>query len=119
MQDNAPIHTSKAVAKWFLDFSIPITDWPPFSPDLNPIENVWFQLKKTVLELHPELVGATGKSEEDIQALERALVEAWDALPDKLFENLVKSMKKRVVVADFGGSKIEGANLLPGIVHGI
>jgi hypothetical protein len=39
----------------------------------------------------------TGKSEEDIKALENALIEAWEALPDSLFESLVKSVQKRVI----------------------
>jgi hypothetical protein len=49
--------------------------WPPYSPDLNPIEHVWWALKK-VVELHPELLGATGKSEADIEVLIQALREA-------------------------------------------
>ena len=96
VHDNAPIHTANAVKKWFEEMDIPFTDWPPYSPDLNPIENAWALLKKKVLEMHPELEHVTGKSEEDIQELERALIEAWEALPDSLFENLVKSMPKRV-----------------------
>jgi len=49
-------------------------------------------LKRKVLELHPELEFCTGKSEEDIRALENALIKAWEALPDSLFELLVKSV---------------------------
>lgn len=36
MQDNARIHTAKAVAKWLSETGIPVLDWPPYSPDLNP-----------------------------------------------------------------------------------
>src|SRR5204862_6870247 len=67
VHDNAPIHTANAVKKWFEEMDIPFTDWPPYSPDLNPIENAWALLKKKVLEMHPELEHVTGKSEEDIQ----------------------------------------------------
>jgi transposase len=41
MQDNAPIHTAKKVTKWFEDRGIPVLNWAPYSPDLNPIEHVW------------------------------------------------------------------------------
>src|SRR5258706_5840313 len=39
MQDNAPIHTAGLVTEWFQNHEIETCDWPPYSPDLNPIEN--------------------------------------------------------------------------------
>jgi len=75
--------------------AIPLVDWPPYSPDLNPIEHVWFVLKKKVLELHPEL-NNMGKGEDAIEALEQALIEAWEAIPSSLFEQLADSMPNRV-----------------------
>jgi transposase len=80
MQDNASIHTSHAVKQWFREIGIPLLDWPPYSLDLNPIEHIWFHLKKKVLELHPELEFANGKSEEDLEALENALVDVTDRI---------------------------------------
>ncbi len=40
-QDNAAIHTSALTKEWFFNESIMLMDWPPVSPDLNPIENLW------------------------------------------------------------------------------
>jgi transposase len=96
MQDNASIHTARVVRQWFADMAIPLTDWPPYSPDLNPIEQVWFHMKAWVMENYPELENASGVSEEDIEKLEKALIEAWDALPSLLFESLIDSMEQRV-----------------------
>jgi transposase len=96
MQDNASIHTAKAVKQWFKDMGIPLLDWPLYSLDLNPIEQVWIHLKRKVLELYPELEFATRKAEEDLVFLEKALIEAWQALLASLFESLVKSMPKRI-----------------------
>jgi transposase len=39
MQDNASIHTAHKVKDWFEENGIQTTDWPPYSPDLNPIEH--------------------------------------------------------------------------------
>jgi transposase len=39
MQDNASIHTAQKVKDWFVEQRVRCTDWPPYSLDLNPIEN--------------------------------------------------------------------------------
>jgi transposase len=95
MHDNASIHTAHAVTNWFIDMGIPLADHPPFSPDMNPIEHLWFHLKKQVQLLHPELANM-GKGENDLIALEQALIEAWQAIPTEIFQKVLDSMPKRV-----------------------
>jgi transposase len=94
MQDNAPIHTSHIVRNWFTEQSIPVVDWPPYSPDLNPIEHIWWHLKNKVLELYPELE-QMGNGEDAKEALENALIKAWDAIDDSIIKSCLESMPRR------------------------
>ena len=51
--DNDPKHTSKVVAKWLKDNKVKVLEWPPQSPDFNPIENLCAELKKCVRAWRP------------------------------------------------------------------
>ena len=54
--DNDPTHTFKVVAKWLKDNKVKVLEWPSQSPqsqNLNPIENLWTELKKRVRARRP------------------------------------------------------------------
>lgn len=51
LHDGAPCHRTKTVSQWLTNSGIEVVGpWPGNSPDLNPIENAWQQLKAKVAQ---------------------------------------------------------------------
>lgn len=97
MQDNASIHTARKVKAWFAERGITyITDWPPYSPDLNPIEHIWWHLECRLCEMFPEVAADKSESEYSRQRLESCLQSAFDTLDKSLFDKLYESMPRRI-----------------------
>ena len=95
MQDNARIHTARMVKKWFEDNAIPVIEWPPYSPDLNPIEHCWRHIKEWVHEHYPELIEMKGDVEEIKKRMIEALQDAWAHINDEFLMALIASMTAR------------------------
>jgi len=48
-QDQSSIHDSRVVQEWLSrQADIEILDWPPRAPDINPIKNMWSEVKRTM-----------------------------------------------------------------------
>ena len=48
MDDNARPHRAHVVNDYLEDNGIERLDWPPCSPDLNPIEHAWDALQRQI-----------------------------------------------------------------------
>jgi transposase len=55
MQDNTPGHAQLTIKEMRERGICPIF-WPPFSPDLNPIETVWNKMKDWMAKYYPEMM---------------------------------------------------------------
>jgi hypothetical protein len=96
-QDNASIHNSRSTKNWFSEQHILVLDWPSRSPDLNPIENLWGILVRSVYK--------NGRQFNSVSELKAAIKKAWTEIPDETLQKLVNSMRNRIfeVVLNKGG----------------
>jgi hypothetical protein len=99
-QDNDPKHTATLTKKYFLDNDYDLDSifcWPPQSPDLNPIEQVWHHLK---LKLSAYPTKAKG-----VHELWERVEEQWDTFTKEDCERYINSMQARVkaVIKTKGG----------------
>ena len=87
-QDNSSVHTSKIVKNWLKKNKIPVLPWPSQSPDLNPIENLWADLKKRVYRKNHNI---TSK-----KVLWNVIQEEWEATPLETCKRLIESIPERL-----------------------
>ncbi|GFW58970.1 transposable element Tc1 transposase [Trichonephila clavipes] len=86
MDDNAPCHRTVVFEQLLESEDIERMDWLARSPDLNPIEHVWFLGRRLAARTLPLVM---------IRKLRLALQDEWAAMPQQLIDNLILSMGRR------------------------
>jgi transposase/uncharacterized coiled-coil protein SlyX len=85
LQDNDPKHKSSLVHTWLFNHGIQCIDFPTYSPDLNPIENLWNDLARRVENFQAETM----------EELQDIVAEEWKKTPKRFLRKLARSMPAR------------------------
>ncbi len=92
MHDNAPSHAAKNTSVSLAAMGIKgekLMVWPPSSPDLNPIENLWRILKRKIYEGGRQLASK--------QQLWEAILTSCKEIQAETLQKLTSSMNARIV----------------------
>jgi transposase len=87
LHDNDPgRHKSHVLRTWMHNNYVRPLDFPPYSPDLNPIENLWADMDKRM----------ANKRADTKEALEKLVEAEWAATSKDFYNKLASSMPKRI-----------------------
>jgi hypothetical protein len=79
--DNDPKHTAKATKEWLRKKFL---EWPSQSLDLNPIEDLWRELKVPIAQRQPQ----------NLKDLEKVCMEEWAKIPAAVCANFVNKLQE-------------------------
>lgn len=96
MHDNAQVHIYHRILKMLEKAGIELLKWPPYFPDLNPIEYISPILQNDLHKHHPHLATMTGAPKKIKTALIPALKHYWDLIETSVFQNLARTMSNKV-----------------------
>jgi transposase len=86
--DNDPKHTSKKAKNLLRNKPFEVMTWPSQSPDLNPIEHLWFHVKKRLASYETPPTS--------IHVLWTRVEVEWEKIEPSVCQGLIASMPKRV-----------------------
>src|SRR5438045_6308248 len=97
MEDNAPVH-KKVCIPARTELGMTVLEWPPNSPDLNPIENIWSYMK--------DIIGKDYGEVSSVAEMKRIVRSMWENFKDEQWDKLIESLSERIaaVIAVKGGS---------------
>ena len=87
MQDGATPHRANVTNTWLEHNNIDVMDLPAYSPDLNPIENIWGIMTQQIYQ--------NSRQYQCIETLTQNVLKSWDEIDEVVIDNLVDSMTNR------------------------
>lgn len=90
MHDNVRLHRTANIEEYFQAIQVQKMKWPPQSPDLNPIENVWGIVSQKLNRLIDEF----GEAQTADELFDR-VVDCATSIPPETFANLYASLPNR------------------------
>ena len=86
--DNAPPHKAKITQEVLMNSKISVLEWRLFSPDINPIENIWWIFKQKVQQCNSTT----------LEELQVAIMDIWqnDASLNEACKAVIDSMPRRI-----------------------
>lgn len=95
LHDNDKKFHSKVVTEWCHEHGVNNMEFPAYSPDLNPIENLWAILKARVENRNPR----------DVEELKEVILAEWKSIEKDICARLAGSMIRRcqAVIDNEGG----------------
>ena len=90
-QDNARPHVAQVCQDFLANNNIAPLAWPPYSPDLTPIEHMWDELDRRVRKRR--------NPPATLAQLRNALIDEWNNIPMRTVNALVNSIQRRIRAA--------------------
>ena len=86
LMDNHPVYKSMNSLLFYKEHKIKVIDFPPYSPDLNPIENIWEKIKKEI----------TKKEYQTLSVMTKDIWKEWDSITESQLRYYSASMNDRM-----------------------
>lgn len=88
VHDNAGAHSGHLTAAWAVENKFPIlADFPPYSPDLNVIEQLWPHLKRAVSARFPT-----------IRNFKQVVLEEFEKIPVRVIDAILLGFKRKLEI---------------------
>ena len=84
--DNDTKHTAAIVKNWLKKERIEQLKWPPFFPNMNPIEHLWDTVEKRMKKEQPH----------NAKELKGSLLRVWSGIEKEILKKLVDSVPNRL-----------------------